>query len=364
MDQQEYYKYGYYSVGNRITRSKIEAIEWCQIHNGWPTFHFHDDDFSSYDWKQEPAESIETLYQARAKELREKYDYLVVMYSGGVDSHNMLMSFLSQGIVPDEIAYFYHSHSKDDNVMNVEWNVQTLPRLKVILEKWPSIKLRRIDMSDMLVDYMHKFIDDIPYVSTNMAANHPMRSLFNTLIKDWADLKIQGKSLRILYGVDKPRLRFDGTSYIFNFYDTSRNGATDRSESDDQEWFYWTPKSPKISIKQSHIVRRFWQHNKDRWADLKCTYNKNLGWLFDRENSEAIRLVYPYCTDEVFLTWRPNNDYYGNRDSEVILANSDITKKYVDMCESLSKRIDPMYFNQGHVKNGYVGSVSKNYYID
>jgi hypothetical protein len=362
IDQQEYYKYGYYQVGDRITRSKVEAIDWCQPHNGWPTWHYHDEVFSSYNWQQEPKETIEQLYQARAKEIREKYDHVVLMYSGGYDSHNMLMAFLSQGIVPDELAFFYHSYSDETNVINIEWDAQTSHRLKAISAAWPMIKFRRIDMTEMLLAFISKHIDDVPYLSTNLAPNHALRSSFNHLVKDWFDLKNQGRTLRLLYGMDKPRLRYNGTNYIFNFYDTLRNGAIDKSEHDDQEWFYWSPSSTKICIKQSHIVKRFWQANRESWKELKCTHNKDLGWLFDRENKDVMRLIYPWC-EGVFLSWKPANDFYGDRDLSVITANADITKKYLSMCQSVAKRIAPMYFNQGNVDKGYVGAISKDYIV-
>jgi hypothetical protein len=363
MNYQEYYKYGYYQVSDRITRSKLEAIEWCQPKLGWPSYHYHDEIFSSYNWQQEPLESLESLYQSRAKELREKYDYIIVMYSGGSDSHNMLMSFLSQDLVPDEIAYFHHSFSDENNVMNLEWNLQTSIRLAPILEKWPKIKLRRIDMTDMVLNFMREVVDDAPYLSTNVGPNNSLRSSFNHLIKDWFDIKNQGRSLRMLYGVDKPRLRFDGKNYIFNFYDTIRNGAIDKSEVDDHEWFYWSPECPKICIKQSHVVKRFWQVNQHRWKDLNCIYNNNLGWIFDKENQEVMHLIYPWCESR-FLTWRPASDFYGYRDIEILTANSEISKKYLDMCNSLVNRIDPMYFNQGKLDKGFVGSITRDYCVD
>jgi len=363
MTYNEYYKYGYYQVSNRITRSKVEAIEWCQPHNSWPSFHYHDEIFSSYDWQIEPVESLENLYQIRAKELREKYDHIVIMYSGGSDSHNMLMSFLSQGIIPNEIAYFYHDYSDNSNVMNIEWDLQTLPRLKKILETWPEIKLRRIDMTEMILNFITEFIDDIPYLSKNMAPNHSMRASFNHLVKDWFDLKHQGKTLRLLYGIDKPRLRFDGERYIFNFYDALGNSASNKTSEDDQEWFYWSPECPKICIKQSHIVKRYWEGNRSRWKDLKCSYNTNLGWVFDKENREVMQLIYPWCHG-IFLTWRPEDKFYGNRDIEIITANTDISKKYREMCGSVANRIDPMYFNQRQINHGFVGAFTKDYYLN
>lgn len=360
----EYYKYGYYRVKDQITRSKLEAIELCRQHEWtWPSWHFHDEVFSSMNWLQEPNESLESLYQTRARQLREKYDHIVIMYSGGTDSHNLLMSFLSQGILPNEVVFFYHSLAGDSNVINLEWKLQTWPRLQKILEQWPGIKLTRIDISDFTLDFMAKRIDDIPYLYTNLAPNNSMRSYLNILHRPWLDLKTQGRSLRLIYGIDKPRLRFDGRHYIFNFYDFLKSGSCDASEFDDIEWFYWTADFPKICVKQAHVVKKYWQTNKHRWKELGVNENKKLGWVFEKENIEVTYLLYPWCQGN-FLKWRPKKYLFGDRDLELIESNTEITKKYKDMCSSFIGRIDPMFFNNKIASQGLVGSISKDYYLD
>ena len=65
---------------------------------------FHDDAFSKYPWHIEPEASLDQLYDARARQLREKYDYVVLSYSGGSDTHNILESFIRQGLHIDEIV--------------------------------------------------------------------------------------------------------------------------------------------------------------------------------------------------------------------------------------------------------------------
>ena len=87
-------KFGYYQVGELLTTfSKVEALGWSQRFNQPVQYRFNDLVFDSYNWTVEPAESLVQLYQRRAQQIREKYDYLVLFYSGGADSHNMLQSF-------------------------------------------------------------------------------------------------------------------------------------------------------------------------------------------------------------------------------------------------------------------------------
>ena len=84
--------FGFYRVGNLKLYSQIEALEISQRLNLPITWHFNDEVYSSFDWTKEPDESISELYKKRCEQLREKYDYLVLFYSGGADSDNILNS--------------------------------------------------------------------------------------------------------------------------------------------------------------------------------------------------------------------------------------------------------------------------------
>jgi hypothetical protein len=91
-------RFGFYQVGNFKTFSKMEAIELQQATGIHPHWNFNEEVFKAYDWTQEPPESLWELYTKRARQLREKYDYLVLNFSGGPDSHLMIRAFLENNI--------------------------------------------------------------------------------------------------------------------------------------------------------------------------------------------------------------------------------------------------------------------------
>lgn len=62
------------------------------------------DSYMSSDWTKEPIESFEELKKRRAEQLREKYSYLVLYFSGGADSTTMVNAFLKNNIHVDEIV--------------------------------------------------------------------------------------------------------------------------------------------------------------------------------------------------------------------------------------------------------------------
>jgi hypothetical protein len=97
-DKEEFTKHGYYLVHGIKTLSKFEAWKLSGGDIDCVRFIFNDDVFEKEDWTEEPTEDIYELYAQRAIQLRKDYDYLVLMYSGGIDSHVMLKTFLENSI--------------------------------------------------------------------------------------------------------------------------------------------------------------------------------------------------------------------------------------------------------------------------
>ena len=134
-------KLGYYHAGGQKFSSKIAAALHSIKTNTKLHWNFNDEIFSKHDWSKEPLSTLDELYDARSRELREKYDYLILSYSGGSDSHNILMSFIRQGLHLDEIIINHMNKANDQftdlnptnkNSTNAaaEFHLQTLPRLK------------------------------------------------------------------------------------------------------------------------------------------------------------------------------------------------------------------------------------------
>ena len=107
-------KLGIYRVGDLATYSKLEAIELHVKTGIHPQWDFNDAVFSSYNWTKEPTESILELYRQRAQQLRDQYDYIVLCYSGGADSDNVLRSFVDNDIRIDEVVSMINVNATGD----------------------------------------------------------------------------------------------------------------------------------------------------------------------------------------------------------------------------------------------------------
>ena len=96
-------KLGYYTVGDVEFDSKIKACIYAQTNNQDVVWHFNNEIFEKYSWHIEPEKSLDELYDLRARQLRESYDYIMLSFSGGSDSNQIAESFMRQGLLIDEI---------------------------------------------------------------------------------------------------------------------------------------------------------------------------------------------------------------------------------------------------------------------
>jgi len=263
-------RFGCYRVGDLKFYSKLEAIEMqakTNVHLHWD---FNEAAFSAYNWAKEPEESILELYKQRAQQLREKYDYIILIYSGGADSETILQSFIYNDIKLDEIASYvnYSATGKKDNFLNEEIFGNAVPRIERLKEKYPWLKHRVIELRDLMLEHFSN--EDVKfrwiyYTNTLFDANCPAREELALKIKDWADLIHQGKKVCVLWGYDKPRLINENDRYSMRFIDIIDSGPTVKSFAGelpyDDELFYWTPEMPEISIKQGHIIKNYLDNN-------------------------------------------------------------------------------------------------------
>ena len=87
-------------------------------------FYFYDEEFSKINWFIEPKDSLQTLYRKRAEQIRQDYEYVILAYSGGHDSTQVLETFYYNNIHINEIlmvgAFSQDSYTGSDENHNAE----------------------------------------------------------------------------------------------------------------------------------------------------------------------------------------------------------------------------------------------------
>jgi hypothetical protein len=110
--------YCYWQVGDFKTISKVTALEKAGGDISKVKFYWLDDVWDKMDLTKEPTLSWDDLLKIRCWQLRDKYQYLVLCYSGGWDSSTALSAFVSNNIPIDEILiYDRNSYLDDDEVI-------------------------------------------------------------------------------------------------------------------------------------------------------------------------------------------------------------------------------------------------------
>ena len=111
--------------------------------------------FRSFNWRSRLNVPLTDLYRLRAQQLRDKYDYLILWFSGGADSTTILQSFIHNGIHLDEVIVswpktltegrYTPNLSTDATNMSSEWDFSIEPKLKWLAKNYPTIKITVLD---------------------------------------------------------------------------------------------------------------------------------------------------------------------------------------------------------------------------
>ena len=266
-DKEEFTKYGYYLVHGIKTLSKFEAWKLAGGDMDYVRFIFNDDVFEKENWTKEPTEDIYELYAQRAIQLRKDYDYLVLMYSGGIDSHVMLKTFLENNIQIDEICTFSNSDVEEKTgKLNQEVFNKAIPFVQTLDLKKLGTKFRHIDIGKLVIDqWSDEFYFENFHHFTHGPQWHVIRShKFKENIKDHMDLNLKGKRVCYIWGHDKPNVFLRNNQYCYKVIDTCVDfGARqyvnqmmlkEKFLNFYDEAFYISREFPKIIIKQCHLL--------------------------------------------------------------------------------------------------------------
>ena len=304
--------YGFYKVADKKYHNKLEAFREALPNGWWPHWNFNEEEFSQYDWSIEPKETLEELYRQRAQQIRNDYEHVILWYSGGSDSENILQIFLKYNIHIDEIWHrsSYNRHNRrdcstDTNNQANETRLTTLPKLKEYQKSIPNTKIRVFDaMEESIAVWKQGEVS--PYETNYFNPVMPAKVQSYKYNKHKESLK----TCKIL-GVDKPRIRFDNGKYWFFFQDNWINTHVMHSRLSDtsseiDEVFYWHPNAIKIMIKQGHLVKNFFKNNPEHhWLLENYEFNSSL-----RNTYESLirSIVYPDIDQRVFQVSKPIND--------------------------------------------------------
>lgn len=279
-------KYGFWVVGGeRYFTKKYDALKFANQTNQIDVrFYFHDHIWKSFDRSQLGKTPLTTLYRDRALQLREKYDHLVLHYSGGSDSHNILHTFLNNNIRLDEISVkwakplrdgkFYNPNNVDKSAKNSasEWDFSIKPTLDFIKSKYPDIKITIVDFTENLnslptsVSAVEEAILDIK-LYRGALGSFVQRYDPNVELK--SSIKSISRKVGHIFGLEKPLLTVKDNNVYMRFSDAALETALlpNNMVENTAELFYWAHEFPQLPLEQAYQVALYFKNN-PQYRDL------------------------------------------------------------------------------------------------
>ena len=353
-------KLGYYKVGDKIFYSKPQAYIYATETNQWPEWKFNLSTYARIDWTQEPETSIQELYRMRAQQLRDKYDWIRVEASGGGDSTTAIFSFLLNRIHLDEVVFRYPKtgekdvtndpfNTKAENTLS-EYQFAAQPLLNWIKTNFPKTIVRIHDFAENMLS--EEYTRDESWVFQTrhwfQPAHGDKHNQFN--VPEHRALLDSGKSVCALMGIDKPRVALIDNNWYSFYSDVHTNHAhpiIGEYTNLTNELFYWTPDFPEIVVKQSHLVKK--------WFDLP--QNSHLKHVVDFANMASVArrtayeqivksVIYPDYDLETWQTNKPTNSFYNEMDTwfHVNFKDTKLYRAWDAGLQFLLDKIDPKYF--------------------
>lgn len=294
-----YPRHGHYIYKNKVWERRQDIVDEMAVSKTFRepvTFWFNDDVFSQLDWTKEPDVRLDQLYIERARQLREDYEYLILSYSGGSDSHEILEICLHNNIFIDEIQVYNYEKCIEridpvtlmldrDLSIFLEYQKAVIPELKRLCLRSPNTKITVVDVSD---DFMKDvFKNNFDFI--NMDKEFGKTALHGSLVRlgsgyihyhNSRHFQCNKNKVAFIRGFEKPAFNLRNGELNFHFSDILLNGINlmryHKWNMYTIENFFWSVDCPLIPLKQSHVLKRAFEQNPIYYSEL-------LSWLQKRD---------------------------------------------------------------------------------
>jgi hypothetical protein len=218
---------------------------------------------------------LSELYAARAWDIRNRYDYIVLHFSGGSDSANILETFIQNGIHLDEILVrgsFSQNSNLSGKIDSTEQYAECLSQ-GIPLAQWakdthyPHLKISLVDTTDTVINYFKKNSDWMNYDLPTLSPGQAFKATLNELCPHYIKIVEKGKKICHIYGIDKPQIYKNKDTFYTRWLDEKARGNYMQQPTEDPlpyyiESFYWSAHTVLLQIKQLHLLKNYIKDNK------------------------------------------------------------------------------------------------------
>ena len=263
----------YWEYAGTRYKHKLKAIEASRGNIQDITFHAFSNAFYNRDHTIEPSTPYKELLKQRALQIRDKYKFIKLYFSGGQDSFTMLNAFVENGIFIDQINI--NLFGNENSRSNIEANEYAIPYIKKHFE-FTNTKITVLKND---FDYFNEYLGDKwLHTRTNLYLRH-----FNIP-------NIRGKNYCNLFGFLDPSAYFENGKYYYSLWDGEIEELLGFRNC---ELFFSSEDLPDLHLKQLHLVKNFIKHNNDKKHILNL-YNDDIETYLD-----VVKVV---CRDKALFT--------------------------------------------------------------
>lgn len=340
-------------------------------------FVFNDDIYDQFDWTIEPSESIDLLYQQRAEFLRNEYDYIRLFFSGGIDSSNILDTFINNKIFIDEVCILTTYDTTDKNsLFNKEPTNRAIPYLKYLENTNLIGKLNIVNIGTLITEI---FSNDVFFETYHAYINGstPWIIAMRSYLLEEKLVTPENKKTCNLWGYEKPAILFTDNGYKNVIADTmmdltSRNYVNmkvqnNRFSNITNEAFYISRNFAKIVIKQSHLLVNFLKTINSNNNDLVSENElPNTGPFVQHSSYKYLtkkridEILYPSQNVNMFTNDKLSSSaILSKRDFWFLKSNNPAAKRITHKINFLIKNYPFMFYYRNGIPYNFVSILTK-----
>ena len=327
------------------------------------TWNWHDHVWKNFNIEKLGKQNLTDLYRERAQQLRDIYDYLILSYSGGSDSHNILMTFLNNNIKLDQVFVhqpfsFINSSQHvptviDKTARNMvsEWDFCIKPTLEYLSKNHPEIKIELSDWMDNITEKYFNNEDSFLNAGGSNNGMGPMARNLNYSTMGLINLD-KDKTVGTIYGCDKPILFIDTSSKKVSmiFTDVTMSHCTNAIGT--FEPFYWSEMLPDLPYEMAYQVYLYYKANPHLQQFMWSKDTKSTNDVVMAVNQDIAKMVCYSSTWDFrkFQAGKPKQEGL-REDRDFFIHESDEFKRIKDIWkyhqDGFSHGIDKKYLNDG-----------------
>jgi len=243
----------YYDVNGEKTYSKIRAIELSSGDVSKISFKWMENTWNKSSWHIEPQQTWQELVKIRCEQIRERYSYVSLWYSGGYDSHTILKTFVDNHILLDELVIIDRTSLYDDP--EYKFAVEHAKTIKK--NYFPNIKINIIPIHysdiinfyDSMGDYWIYHIGST--LRFNKTTKYYLTNYHENIIKNLNKYTTRAD----IMGHEKAKVYLHDNKWYCFFLDDNLSDIVGSK----QESFYLSEDLPELFIKQAWNVCKWFE---------------------------------------------------------------------------------------------------------